>query len=389
MRILIISPWCDDMDLETCKGTPESAYLLKTLLEKGHEVIYICQGDEGQVPYGLKQRHNLKIIPIKPFELVKPAKLNYFLNLFRLKKYGKYLREIVENHLLDSRFQVIYNIGCYGHLELVKLSKRYGIPYAVKTMGTIHFEEVRKKCYRKYQYYKEHLAFLFRADHYFLVDDGTKTYDAAKYYGIPDSNITLLPNPRPAELLPSLRKTTKPVIGYFSRFDRLKGTDLFFRIAKSALKNSSNIRLIIAGDGPMRPVIEKLKKMFPERIEYLGFLEHKKLLQYYSQIHILVSTNRYSNLTLPVIEALSSGIPVIAFNTQETAKLVRHNFNGLLIKPFNVSKFVQSIKDLSQHDDLLERLSQGAIETSRTIPTWEERVNKEISKLEELAGEIH
>ncbi|MEO0273322.1 MAG: glycosyltransferase, partial [candidate division WOR-3 bacterium] len=109
---------------------------------------------------------------------------------------------------------------------------------------------------------------------------------------------------------------------------------------------------------------------------------------YYSQIHILVSTNRYSNLTLPVIEALSSGIPVIAFNTQETGKLLKHNFNSLLVKPFEVRDFVKSILDLCQHDELLERLSKGAMETGQSIPTWEERINKEVSKLEELAGEV-
>ncbi|MEO0250740.1 MAG: glycosyltransferase family 4 protein [candidate division WOR-3 bacterium] len=388
MRILIISPWCDDIDLETCKGTPESAYLLKALLEKGHEVTYICQGSEEQIPSNIKHQQHLKIIPIHPFILLKPAKINYLLNPFRLKKYGEYLGGIIEHYLVALRYQVIYNIGCYGHLVLRELSRRYHIPYAIKTMGTIHFEEIREKAYRKYQYYKEHIAFSVQADHYLLVDDGTKTYAVAKYYGIPDSNITLLPNPKPAQLIPEIRKTTKPVIGYFSRFDKLKGTDLFCRIAKAVLKSFSSPRFIIAGDGPMRPHIENLKKMFPERVEYLGFLEHRKLIQYYSQIHILVSTNRYSNLTLPVIEALSSGIPVIAFNTQETGKLLKHNFNSLLVKPFEVRDFVKSILDLCQHDELLERLSKGAIETGQSIPTWEERINKEVSKLEELAGEV-
>ncbi len=389
MKILIISPWCDDMDLETCKGTPENAYLLKGLLDKGHEIIYVCQGNLEEVPENLLRYKNLRVLCVKPFHLLKPPQLNYIANFFRLKSYGRTLLETLEPLLRKENFDIIYNIGGYGHLEILKLSTTYKVPYAVKTMGTIHFEETREKFYRKFQYFKEHLIFKYRALHYFLVDDGTKTVEVAKSYGIPDNMITILPNPKPSELKPAPRNPGSLTIGYFSRFDRLKGTDLFYKIAMKILSEVQNVKFLIAGDGPMLNKVKKLEEMFPRNVKYIGFVEHKKLIQYYYKIDMLLSTNRYSNLTLPVIEALASGATVVAFNTQDTSKMVLHGVNGLLAKPFNLNEISGHILTLTNEPSLLQELWEGALNTASRIPTWVERINLEINKLEEIAGEVH
>ncbi|MGB9824166.1 MAG: glycosyltransferase family 4 protein [Candidatus Hydrothermia bacterium] len=389
MKILIISPWCDDMDLETCKGTPENAYLLKGLLDKGHEIIYVCQGKSEKVPENLLRYKNLRVLCVKPFRLLKPPQINYIANFFRLKAYGRTLLETLEPLLRKENFDIIYNIGGYGHLEILNLSRTYKVPYAVKTMGTIHFEETRRKFYRKFQYLKEHLIFKYRARHYFLVDDGTKTVEIAKSYGIPDNMITILPNPKPSELRPAPRNAGSLTIGYFSRFDRLKGTDLFYKIAMKILSKMQNVKFLIAGDGPMLNKVKKLEEMFPLNVQYVGFLEHKNLIEYYYKIDILLSTNRYSNSTLPVIEALASGATVVAFNTQDTSKMVLHGVNGLLATPFNLNEISGHILTLLNDPSLLQKLWEGARNTASYIPTWEERINLEINKLEEIAGEVH
>jgi len=389
MRILIFSPWCDDMDLNTCKGTPENAYLIKGLLERGHEVTYICQGSEEEIPESLKKEERLKIIPVESFRLLKPNPLNYLFFPVLLKNYATRVAPLFDKLLKSEKFHILYNIGGFAHKELVKLCRVHHIPYAVKTMGTILFEEVRGKPWRKFQFYREYLVFKEKADHYFLVDDGTRTLEVAKYFGIEERKITVLPNPRPKDLKPKSIFGRPRVIGYFSRFDKLKGTDLLFKIAKKVLQYSEDVEFLIAGDGPYRRYIDALVSEYPDRVKYLGFLEHINILPHYAHIDILISTNRYSNATLPVVEALSAGIPVIAFNTQDTGKLIQDRYNGLLVSPFRVDQFAHKILELIKDENLLLTLSKNALKSSKSIPTWEERISMEIGKLEEIAGEVH
>lgn len=384
MKILIISPWCDDIDLKSCKGTPENAYLFEELLNKKHEIFLLCQGDA--VPERIKKSISFKTLP--PFPFVKPSKLNYLTFPIFHHFYERRMRRIVEDIINSWKPEIIYNIAGYGHPEILKLSKEHKIPYCVKTMGTIHFCEMLHSTLGKLIYFKEHLVFKHKANHYFIVDDGTNTLRVAKSYFVDESNITILPNPKPdsrAEKIPHQEFK----VGYFSRFDKLKGTDLFLEIASKVLEKDSKTKFLIAGDGPYAELINKLQFKFPKNVNYLGFLPYLELQPRYGEIDLLLSTNRYSNLTLNTIEALHNGVPVIAFDTQETKRLVIDNFSGFLIPPFNVDMAASKIIQLKNDNMLLEKLREGAMKVVEKLPTWSSRAKFEVEKLEEIANEVY
>ena len=386
MRLLVISPWCDDIELETCRGTPENAYLFREILNRGHEIIFVCQGTEAEIPENMKKR--IRYYVAKPFPCLKPSKLNYVTTPILHYFYEKYLAETIQKILQTSKVDMIYNIAGYGHPALLKLSRKYKVPYAVKTMGTIQYEKYVKMTWGKLLYFREHLVFKHLADHYFLVDDGTRSLKIAKIYSIPDDRLTVLSNAKPDKAF-TKPASFKNTIGYFSRFDRLKGTDLFILVASQVIKLNPNIKFLIAGDGPMRPQILKFSNKFSGNVEYLGFLTYLETQKTFQEIDLLISTNRYSNMTLNVIEALTYGIPVVTFNTQDTSKLVKDGFNGFLIKPFDTKEMVKKVLSIFEKPDLFSLLQRGALETVKTIPTWEERSKLETNKLEELANEIY
>ncbi|MDI6851149.1 MAG: glycosyltransferase family 4 protein [bacterium] len=386
MRLLIISPWCDDIDLETCKGTPENAYLFRELLKREHEIIFVCQGKEAEIPENVKGK--IRFYPIKPFPYLKPSKVNYLtfplIHIFYEKYLAKTLKKILQNPKVD----LIYNIAGYGHPAILKLCKEYKTPYVVKTMGTIHYEKYVTTILGKFLYFKEHLIFKHSADHYLLVDDGTRSFKVAKFYKIPDEKLTILPNAKPS-VVPTKSPSLKNTIGYFSRFDRLKGTDFFIRVAVQLININPNIKFLIAGDGPMKPKILEFSHKFSRNVKYLGFLTHLETQKAFQEIDLLISTNRYSNMTLNVIEALTYGIPVVTFDTQDTSKLIKDGVNGFLVKPFDTNEMVNKVLHIFEKPELFSLLQNGALETAKTIPTWEERSKLEVRKLEELVNEIH
>jgi len=381
MNVLIITPWCDDLELESVKGTPENAYLLEGLLNRKHRIYVICQGE-----YKGKERKGINMVNVAPYPVLSPAPLNYPLAPMLQSIYNKKLRKILQDVLDVFSPHVILNIGGYGHIEILKISKKKRIPYIVKLMGTIEFAKGPRSPIRILQYYREFLCFRNKADFYFLVDDGSLPDKVALYHGIKGDRFLLLPNPRPSsELISEQRDKDIVSVGYFSRFDKLKGTDFFYKIANNILKNNKDVRFIIAGDGPYRNFILRLKEKYPERIKYLGFIPHRELLKYYGEIDIIVSTSRYANATLQVVEGMNFGVPPVVFDVLGTRKLIEDGKTGLLVKPWNVKEFVNKLKELIENREKRIELGHKARDFVRkNIPTWEDRVDMEIRKMEEL-----
>ena len=381
MNVLIITPWCDDLELESVKGTPENAYLLEGLLNRKHRIYVICQGE-----YKGKERKGINMVNVAPYPVLSPAPLNYPLAPMLQSIYNKKLRKILQDVLDVFSPHVILNIGGYGHIEILKISKKKRIPYIVKLMGTIEFAKGPRSPIRILQYYREFLCFRNKADFYFLVDDGSLPDKVALYHGIKGDRFLLLPNPRPSsELISEQRDKDIVSVGYFSRFDKLKGTDFFYKIANNILKNNKDVRFIIAGDGPYRNFILRLKEKYPERIKYLGFIPHKELLKYYGEIDIIVSTSRYANATLQVVEGMNFGVPPVVFDVLGTRRLIEDGKTGLLVRPWNVKEFVNKLNELIENKEKRVELGLKARDFVRkNIPTWEDRVDMEIRKMEEL-----
>ena len=381
MNVLIITPWCDDLELESVKGTPENAYLLEGLLNRGHRIYIICQGE-----YKGKEREGINMVNVTSYPVLSLGPLNYPLAPMLQSIYNKKLRKILQDVLDVFSPHVILNIGGYAHIEILKISKKKRIPYVVKLMGTIEFAKGPGSPIRILQYYREFLCFRNKADFYFLVDDGSLPDKVALYHGIKGDRFLLLPNPRPSsELIGEQRDRDIVSVGYFSRFDKLKGTDFFYKIANNILKNNKDVRFIIAGDGPYRNFILRLKEKYPERIKYLGFIPHKELLKYYGEIDIIVSTSRYANATLQVVEGMNFGVPPVVFDVLGTRKLIEDGKTGLLVRPWNVEEFVNKLNELIENKEKRVELGLKARDFVRkNIPTWEDRVDMEIRKMEEL-----
>jgi glycosyltransferase involved in cell wall biosynthesis len=74
---------------------------------------------------------------------------------------------------------------------------------------------------------------------------------------------------------------------------------------------------------------------------------------------VYIHTAKFENLSNQILEILSSGIPVIAFNVGGNPDLVINDWNGFLLKSTELGNIIQILKDLS--DPLTySRFSQNA-----------------------------
>ena len=122
-----------------------------------------------------------------------------------------------------------------------------------------------------------------------------------------------------------------------SRLTRGKNIEFLERIL-----TTTNRQIILAGDGEMKPYVEKLCKKF-DHLEYRGRVSDADKFKLYR--------GALATLFLPVdepfgvtnIEAINEGCPVIAFNRGGPCEIITHGKNGYLCE--NEDVYLEHIKD--------------------------------------------
>lgn len=89
--------------------------------------------------------------------------------------------------------------------------------------------------------------------------------------------------------------------------------------------------------------------------------ETSEIQQYYISSSVLLSTSKAEGLPMTFIEAMSVGVPIIAYDVPTgPADLINNNINGYLIDDDNDADFLLALNKLVS-DETLTKLSQGAL----------------------------
>ena len=114
-------------------------------------------------------------------------------------------------------------------------------------------------------------------------------------------------------------------------------------------------KLVMVGDGPLK---EQFQKRYPEII-FPGMLSQSNLAAYYASSDLFIfpsQTETFGNVTL---EALASGIPVLAFDCAAARDWVQTGVNGWLVAENNPEGFAAQAVTVFNSKDLLEQITQS------------------------------
>ncbi|KKL49483.1 hypothetical protein LCGC14_2315050, partial [marine sediment metagenome] len=128
------------------------------------------------------------------------------------------------------------------------------------------------------------------------------------------------------------------------------------------LKYNYNFQLIIAGDGPEKENLIKLTKKLKitKKVIFLGFISHDKLNSLYNIGDVYVLTSEQEGLSLSLLEALATTVPVISTNIVGNPEVIIHKETGLLFEPGNVNQLVNNLKYVLENPDKAEIIGKNA-----------------------------
>ena len=92
-----------------------------------------------------------------------------------------------------------------------------------------------------------------------------------------------------------------------------------------------NAKMYIAGDGPeMNNILDLISELELTDIELLGNISNEQVPIYFNLADIFINTSNVDNMPGSILEAYSSGLPVVSTNVGGIPYMVTHNESGLL-----------------------------------------------------------
>lgn len=147
-----------------------------------------------------------------------------------------------------------------------------------------------------------------------------------------------------------------PLLLYVGRLSMEKRVEWL----RSALEATPGARLAIVGDGPLRPTLEAHFAGTPT--VFTGYLWGHDLARAYAAADIFLFPSANETLGNVVLEAMASGLPVVAPNSGGLTDHVREGQTGLLIPTDDREAFVGAARRMVENLDWARRLGAAGRE---------------------------
>jgi glycosyltransferase involved in cell wall biosynthesis len=148
----------------------------------------------------------------------------------------------------------------------------------------------------------------------------------------------------------------RPVIGSLGRLSEQKSYDVLIR----TLPELPEANLVLVGDGPERPALERLADDLGvrERLHITGWTDSARAHLGYFDVFALAS--HYEAFPLAILEAMLAEVPVVATDVGSITEAVRDGETGLLVPPRRPGDLARAIRSLLGEPERARALAQNA-----------------------------
>jgi len=168
---------------------------------------------------------------------------------------------------------------------------------------------------------------------------------------------------------------------------REKAHEVLFQAARTVLRRYPDVEFVVAGDGPRRQELEAMtyRLGIASRVRFLGHCEHVASVLAESDAFVLPS--RSEAFPNSVLEAMASGLPIVASRVGGILELIEHQRTGVLVPPDDERALSYALLDLIQwsgHAAALGRAARRAVETrysfDRMVAAYERLYGDELAR---------
>ncbi len=348
-------------------GLVTSEVMLKKALEKqGHEV-YVVTANLESFKYQYDEEERILKIPGIPTGIY-DSRMTSIYPIQAVNKIKSWKLDVIHS-------QTEFAIGTFARL----IAKQYNIPlvHTYHTMYEDYIYYITKGYFEKSS--KKLVEYLtkFYCDKTAteLIVPTTKTYKLFKEKYKVEKNINIIPTGIEVERfftenldldqLTMLRKTYNLskkdfIILFVGRLGEEKNVEFLIKAQKNLIKEHSNIKLIIVGDGPDKEKYEKMTRdlNLEDNIIFTGKTSWDEMPYYYQTADVFATASKTETQGLTVIEAMASNVVPVCMKDEAFESMITDELNGLLFK--DQEEYEKLILRLYDNPNELERLDKQA-----------------------------
>ena len=212
--------------------------------------------------------------------------------------------------------------------------------------------------------------------------------------GVPREKITVhypgLPTERYAVERPARERP--PNVLFVGRFVEKKGLPDLVRAFARVAGDQPGARLVLAGDGPLQPDVERLvgNLGLSARVDLPGFVSQNDLHGLFEQAAVFChpsvtsASGETEGLPFSILEAQAAGLPVVATHHAGLPEGVADRETGLLVAEGDIGGLARALQSLLRDTERREAMSRAAVDHAKEHFD----LRRQATRLEALYDEI-
>lgn len=328
--------------------------IARFMLSRGHKVTLICPKPivrkKTEFPEGL----SIIYIPSLPFSLYNNNATGIF----------PFTLSIIEKTIRTKKFDIVHiqEPGVVG-LSALLLAKKYKIP----VVGALHFipeqidrvlggsfEKVLTPIFNIFIRYVYNKYDAIMTPSIFFADYLRKTGVTKPINVISNGVDTNLYKPQKLDLNTRAKygfSQNDIVFFFLGRLDRDKNVETLVRAMP---KTNKNVKLVVVGKGTESKFLHELahKLNVEAKIVWTPYVTDSEMLDLYSAVDVFSIMSPYEGQSIVTLQAVASGLPVIAADAGALPELVENNSNGYLVNTYDAETLSEKMNILAASNNL-------------------------------------
>jgi len=231
----------------------------------------------------------------------------------------------------------------WGGVAAFRVQRALGVPYVL----TEHFSGFLEGTIDSFRAAYAKKAFVGAS---LVIAVSKPLAEALKKYGAEERKLRVVPNMVDVSfftLPPKQRQETPFRFLTVAFLERLKGTHILLQAFAIAFGGEKHVRLMVGGDGPQRSELEELARRLgiADQVVFLGLLSREGVREAMWQANVFVLPSLVETFGVVLIEALSTGLPVVATRCGGPEDIVRDGV-GVLCDPGDVHGLANALAEV-------------------------------------------
>jgi phosphatidylinositol alpha-mannosyltransferase len=350
MKICLVSPY----DFVHPGGVTEHVrHLADELRRRGHEVTILAPSSRVPDDHGIPGYVRIgRSVPVRSNGSVARIALSFHLVRRVRSLLSKSDFDVVHYHeplvpglpITTLRFHRGVNVATFHATARRNLGYYYGRPFLRRYFNRLH------ACICVSEPAREFISQYFDGD-FTVVPNGI---DGTRFH--PD-----LPP------VPELRSEGMATILFVGRMEQRKGLPVLLDAYARLRRQRADCRLVIVGDGPMRWAYERQceAKGVPD-VAFLGHVSASVLPRIYASSDIFCTpASGGESFGIVLLEAMASGVPVLASAIPGFAQVVEAGRDGVLVPPRQPEAWARELAALLDDPELRRSMGRNGIAKAR------------------------